>query len=280
MARAKASDGGRAQEFALTVQTSALRARGDRATPVSEIVAAEVPVALVFNGRDYAVMMATPADLEDFAIGFCLTEGIVGGAAEVLRVTASDLVTGIRLAIEIPEERSAALEGNERHLDGRTGCGLCGISRIEQVLRTLPQLPAALPIPAGAIGAAQQALAARQSINKATGAVHAAAFADRKGEIVMLREDIGRHNALDKLIGAMTRAGQSPASGFLLITSRCSMEMAQKAVIAGFPLLAAISAPTSMAITVAKTAGLGLAAFVRERGFTLYANPQAVALPA
>jgi FdhD protein len=266
-------------DFPLTRQVTALRLRGDTESPVIDTIAAEVPIALVFNGRDYAVMMATPADLEDFAIGFCLTEGIVGQAHEIFGIETNDLVTGVKLSITIPEARAKALEDHSRNLDGRTGCGLCGISRIEQVLRALPQLPGAFPISADAIGAAQRALSARQSLNQATGAVHAAAFANRQGEILMLREDVGRHNALDKLIGALTRAGLSPAAGFAFITSRCSMEMAQKAVLAGFPLLAAISAPTSMALTVAQTAGLTLAAFVRDSGFTLYAGAGGIVRP-
>lgn len=266
-------------DFPAAVKVPAVQVRGAENMQVSETVAAEVPVAFAFNGADHLVMLATPADLDDFAYGFCLTEGIIERRDEIAAVAAHELGTGLRLDIRIPETRAAALKDRARHLAGRTGCGLCGISSIEQVLRSLPDIEAPVPFPAAAIAAAQAALGERQALNRVTGAVHAAAFADHAGTLLYVREDVGRHNALDKLIGALTRAGVDPASGFALVTSRLSLEMAQKTIAAKIPLLAAISAPTSLAIALAKAAGLTLAAFVREKGFTLYTHADRVKLP-
>ncbi|BBK29626.1 FdhD protein [Stella humosa] len=252
---------------------------GWRALPVAEAVAAEQAVALSYGEETHVVMMATPADLEDLAIGFTLAEGIVGDIGEISGVLVADLDVGMRLAIGIPPARAARLGERARNLPGRSGCGLCGIASIEAALRHLPPVPAGRPVRVAAVMAAVAALPAQQTLNRATGAVHAAAFADREGRLLAVREDVGRHNALDKLIGAAARAGLDPADGFLVLTSRCSMEMVQKAATAGFPMLVAISAPTALAIALADGCGLTLAAFARPDGFNLYAHPGRVIVP-
>lgn len=258
----------------LAAGADALRHRRDIApVEVTDQVAAETPIAIHYNDASHVVMMATPADLEDYAVGFSIAEGIVGNAREIEAIAVTPLDRGIKLAIRVPAHRAAGLSGRHRNMAGRTGCGLCGVTSIAQALRPLPEIRPVPAIAAAALNAAIADLPRLQSINRLTGAVHAAALADRQGRLTLLREDVGRHNALDKLIGAALRAGQNPRDGFALVTSRCSMEMVQKAVTAGFPLLAAISAPTSLAIDLAKESGLTLAAFARNGGFTLYANP-------
>ncbi|MCC7427806.1 MAG: formate dehydrogenase accessory sulfurtransferase FdhD [Alphaproteobacteria bacterium] len=259
-------------------------ARGDalrRGAPArgveAEAVAAETPVAFVYNGVSHAVMMATPRDLTDFAYGFSVAEGVVAHAGEVLAVSACARPPGISLAIAIPPARAAALASRTRSIAGRAGCGLCGIAEIEQALRPLPRLPAGPRIAADAIDRAVAALPAEQALNRATGAVHAAAFAAPDGRLLLVREDVGRHNALDKLIGASSRAGHDPAAGFLVLTSRCSMELVQKAASFGCPVLATMSAPTALALDLAQGCGMTLAAFARGTGFDLYTCPERIA---
>jgi len=222
-------------------------------------------------------MMASPGDLEDFASGFSVAEGVVGSVAEVLSVAACALGPGISLAIGIPRGRVAALAGRERSIAGRSGCGLCGIAEIEQAMRPLPPLPAGQHIAAAAIDRAMAALPAHQVVNRATGAVHAAGFAAPDGSLIAVREDVGRHNALDKLIGAVLRAGLDPAAGLVVLTSRCSMELVQKTATFGCPVLATVSAPTSLALDLAAQCGLTLAAFARGDGFDLYTHPERIA---
>jgi len=253
------------------------RVQDGRAAAVVETVAAEVPVAFFYNGASHAVMMASPDDLEDFAVGFTLSEGIVAGIGEIGAVAADDLHLGLRLDIAIPPGRAAALAQRRRSLAGVTGCGLCGVVAIEDALRPLARLAPGPPVAASAIAAALAALPGLQTVNRLTGAVHAAALAAADGTIRLLREDVGRHNALDKLIGAAARAGLVPAPGFVVVTSRCSMEMVQKAAAFGCPLIAAVSAPTSLAIELAGRSGLGLVAFARGGAFNVYAHPERVA---
>jgi len=240
-------------------------------------LAAETPVAFVYNCEPYAVMMASPSDLEDFAYGFSVSEGIVAGAHEIISLDQTPKGSGISLGIEIPPERAARLAERARSLAGRTGCGICGITDLEQVMRGLPQLPHTMPIRASAIDAAIKALPAHQTFNKQTGAVHAAGYASADGELLLVREDIGRHNALDKLIGAILRKGLAPAKGMVVITSRCSMEMVQKTVTLGCPVLVAVSAPTSLAVEIAEAHGLTIAAFARGDGFNLYTHQERIA---
>ncbi len=248
------------------------RVRDGKGRALPQTVAAEMPVAISYNGRPHVVMMATPADLEDFAVGFSLAEGIVDAADEIEDIAVAEAERGMRISISIPPAWAARIGNQQRNLSGRTGCGLCGVTSIEQALRDLPRLPEGPVFEAHAIAAALAALPAEQRINRETGAVHAAAFADHAGELKAVREDVGRHNALDKLVGAVARADLVPSEGFVLVTSRCSMEMVQKAATAGFPMLVAISAPTSLAIELAESCGLTLVAFARGDHFNVYAH--------
>ncbi len=240
-------------------------------------VAVEVPIALVYNDHSHAVMMATPRDLEDFACGFSIAEGLVESVDEVLAVRPAPRGAGYSLAIDIPDERGKAIAGRARSMAGRTGCGLCGIADIAQAMRPLPMTPDSDPVRLEALSRALSALPAAQVLNRETGALHAAAFAAGDGELLLVREDVGRHNALDKVIGAAARAGLDPASGFIVVTSRCSMEMVQKTATFGCPILVAISGPTSLAIELADRSNLTIAAFARGSRINLYTHPQRVA---
>jgi FdhD protein len=237
-----------------------------------EVVAEETPVALVYNGHAFAVMMASPADLDDFALGFSMTEGIVEAAAEVLAVETTPLPRGVELAVTIPEARALALRARTRSLAGRTGCGLCGAESIAEALRPVPRLTDAAHVAAAAIDRAVAAFPECQTVNRETGATHAAAFADLDGRIRLAREDVGRHNALDKLIGALAAKRIDPTSGFVVVSSRCSYEMVHKTAAAGIPLIASVSAPTSLAVDLAEKVGVCLVAFARDGRFTVYAG--------
>lgn len=236
-------------------------------------IAAEVPVALAYNGVAHVVMMSTPSDLADFAIGFSLSEGILAGANELLDLEVEEGETGIRVSMAITAERFAELKKRRRNMTGRTGCGLCGVDDLTQVARPLPRVGTGADVSIGAVHRALDALPAWQHANEETGAVHAAAWANPTGEIAFAREDVGRHNALDKLIGAIARDRIDPETGFALITSRCSFEMVQKAATIGIPILVAISAPTTMALRIAERTGMTLIALARSDSVTLYANP-------
>lgn len=238
-----------------------------------EELADEVPVAFVVNGRPFSVMLATPLDLEDFALGFCLTEGVIAAAHELQGMEAERDARGLSVYVSVPRTRSEALAGRGKALAGRTGCGLCGETMIENALRPVPAVSSTARFSAGALQAALLALPAGQQLNAITGAVHAAAFADAQGRVLLLREDVGRHNALDKLIGALLREGLDPAAGFVLMSSRASYELVHKAATAGIPLLAAVSAPTALAVDTAIAAGLTLAGFTRAGRHTVYAHP-------
>src|SRR6266852_5260772 len=190
--------------------------------PRDAAIAAEVPVALAYNGVSHVVMIATPSDLGDFAVGFSISEGILADGTELLDLKIEEGKTGIRVSMTIAEERFAGLKERRRNMTGRTGCGLCGVDDLTQVARPLPRVGAGVNVDIGAIHRALDALPALQLANQETGAVHAAAWATAAGKITFLREDVGRHNALDKLIGAMMRDHIDPEGGFTVITSRCS----------------------------------------------------------
>jgi FdhD protein len=243
----------------------------ERAVPVAE----EAPIAFNFNGAPFAVMMASPTELDDFAIGFALAEGIVASAKAIADVTITADGPGYAIAMTVPEADAARLAEGERAVAGTASCGLCGSRTLESALRSLPYRaggPAmALPTVHGAI----QRLAEHQPLSRRTGAVHAAGFVTPDGTIQAVREDVGRHNALDKLIGALVRAGRSPREGAVLMTSRCSVELVQKAVTVGVPVVATISAPTTLAIDMARQAGLSLAALVRPDGLLVCADLEA-----
>ncbi len=257
----------------------ATRFEQSAAVPRSETVAEEVPVALVYNGLSHAVMMATPADLEDFALGFSLTEGIVADAAEVYDIEVVPVSGGIEVRLDIAAERFAGLRARQRALAGRTGCGLCGVDSISEALRPVARVATASRFAPAAIDRAMAAFPAAQALNSEVGAVHAAGFADADGVLKLVREDVGRHNALDKLVGALARGGIPASAGFIVVTSRCSYEMVHKTAAAGIGLIAAVSAPTALAIRWAEDAGVGLVAFARDGRFTLYATPSRILAP-
>ena len=233
----------------------------------------EVPVALVYNGISHAVMLATPADLEDFALGFSLSEGILTTPAELYDCEPAFAAEGIELRLEIASARLAALKARRRNLAGRTGCGLCGVESLQAALRQPTPVASRAPLPVAAIHCALAELAAGQPLHRATGAAHAAAWAGNDGRVLALREDVGRHNALDKLIGALARERFDPAAGFLVVTSRASYEMVQKAAAAGIGLVAAISAPTALATRLAEAANLTLVGMARAGRLTAYSHP-------
>jgi FdhD protein len=261
---------------ALTQASVARLADGGREV-CDDRVAVEAPVAFLYNLESYIVLMASPSDLEDFAYGFSIAEGVVAGADEIKSVRTGPNGAGMTVSIEVPEARAEVLGARKRNLEGRTGCGLCGLVDIEEVLRELPALPATRAVSAAALLDALAALPGQQALNQETGAVHAAAFAGRDGSLLCVREDVGRHNALDKLIGAAARQGLDPRDGFIIITSRCSMEMVQKTATFGCPILVAISAPTSLAIELADKSNLTIAAFARGDRLSLYTHPERVA---
>jgi FdhD protein len=250
-------------------------------------VAEEVPVALEFNGIVHAVMLATPLDLEDFALGFALSEGLLAGREELYGIDEEPSADGITLKLDVSGAAFARLKDRRRSMAGRTGCGLCGAESLAQVVRPLPALSIPMrsdadPDPGslqqrGAVARAMAEMQAMQTLQHATGAVHAAAWCKADGEVALLREDVGRHNALDKLIGALTRsraAGRiEPHSGFIAVTSRASFEMVQKTVMAGVSLLAAVSAPTALAVRTADSCGLTLIGFARDKDLVVYSHP-------
>jgi len=250
--------------------------RGGRAQRQGDTVADEVPVALVFNGISHAVMMASPADLEDFALGFALTEGLLASPAELYGVDVHEVPDGLELQLEVASACEWRLKERRRTLAGRTGCGLCGTDSLAEVRRALPGA-AKVPVvrlPPQAPGRAQRELRRAQAVQQLTGASHAAAWCAVDGAVLIVREDVGRHNALDKLVGAMLRAGVDAAQGFICITSRASFEMVQKAAVAGAGALAAVSAPTALAVQTARDGGLALAGFVRGNDFVAYTFPE------
>jgi FdhD protein len=245
-------------------------------TSREEQVAEEVPVVLVYNGNPHVVMMATPADLEDFIVGFSLTEELVSGGSDLQAVEAVRYGQGIEVQARVSPAQQALIEGRSRKLAGRTGCGICGSDSIAGVLKHLHPVPAGGSISSGAIQRAIEALAQRQPINAAAGAVHAAGWASADGTLLVVREDVGRHNALDKVVGAVTRQRIDSSNGFVVVTSRASFEMVQKATVLGARALVAISGPTGLAIRVAEQAGLTLVGFARPGRFTVYAHPERI----
>ena len=253
--------------------------RDGRAGPASRLVAEEKAVALTYGGSTYAVMMATPSDLEDFGIGFSITEGIVEQAGEIASIEriAGDLGVEVRMWLE--GDRTASLAARRRATVGPVGCGLCGIESLEQAARTAPQVASETIFHACDLLDAMRALAPLQHLNQATRAVHAAAFWRPSAGIGVVREDVGRHNALDKLAGALMREGGSLSDGAVLLTSRVSVEMVQKTAMMGVPLLIAVSAPTTLAIEIADAAGITLVGIARDDGYEVFTHPGRIVFP-
>ncbi|WIT12850.1 formate dehydrogenase accessory sulfurtransferase FdhD [Paucibacter sediminis] len=264
-------------EGARTLPVKRVRA-GQGLELMQDWVADEVPVALEYNGISHAVMLATPLDLEDFALGFSLSEGILSAAHELYGVEEEASELGITLHLRVAGEAFARLKERRRSMAGRTGCGLCGTESLGQVARNLPVLPGGQVLQREAISHAMAQFVDLQTLQQATGAVHAAAWCSADGEVQWLREDVGRHNALDKLIGALARHTVDASQGFIAVTSRASFEMVQKTAAAGVPLLAAVSAPTSFAVATATRANMTLVGFARQQDLVVYCHPERLAL--
>lgn len=241
----------------------------------SDELAQEVPIALEYNGISHATVLATPCDLEDFAYGFSYTEGIIRKAADIYDLEVSARANGIVIQATIASACLNQLKLRRRSLAGRTGCGLCGLESLDEVQRTLDSLPPRLAmITADAITSATEQLRKLQPLHLLTGATHAAGWSGLQGQVGPVREDVGRHNALDKLIGHLLRAQIDTAQGFAVISSRASFEMVQKAASAGISALVAVSAPTGYAVQMAQDLNLMLAGFARKEVFTVYAHPE------
>lgn len=258
-----------------TTQAPATHVRAASRADVTRTLPEETAVAMVYGGSTQAVMMATPADLEDFAVGFSLTEGIVTDPAQIERLEVLAHPRGIEAQMWIADDRTDALAARRRFMAGPVGCGLCGIDSLEEAVRELPDLSGAGPVlDASQIARATDDLRGWQPLHDRTRAVHAAGFMIPGRGIVLAREDVGRHNALDKLIGAMARQGMDAGQGAFVLTSRVSVEMVQKCALAGGAVLIAVSAPTAHALRLAQGAGITLAAFARGEGFDLFSHPE------
>ena len=243
---------------------------GDRMVPE------ETAIAFSYNRIAHAVMMATPGDLRDFAVGFSITEGIVTDAAEIEELEIVPAPHGIELRMWIAAPAMQAVEARRRQMAGPTGCGMCGLESRGQAMRGAPSVPPGLRFSPAQVQEAVASLFPAQALNRATRAVHAAGFV-QPGHAPLVREDVGRHNALDKLGGAMAHAGSDPAAGLLVMTSRVSVELVQKAARIGIPILVAVSAPTALALRVAEGAGITVAGIARDDGFEVFTHPGRIA---
>jgi len=254
------------------------RLRVDKWQPADDDVIEEVPVAFEYNGISHAVMLASPSDLDEFALGFSLSEGICATVKDFFEVEVAQSTAGITLQIKISSEAFVKLKERRRNLTGRSGCGLCGTESLDQVIRPLLPSSHAQTLSAASVRRALSGLKDRQPVNRLTGGAHAAAWCTSHGELLAVFEDVGRHNALDKLIGATAKQRLNVQDGFVLITSRASVELVQKAATVGISALVAISAPTALAVRTARDCGMTLLAFARGEEFVAYANAQNVRL--
>lgn len=259
-------------------QATVLRARAGTIEPAvqTDRVAEETPIALEYNGIAHATMLASPADLEDYALGFSLTEGIIERPSDVRGIDVIPQHNGIVVQIEISSACETRLKARRRAMAGRTGCGLCGVETLPEVLRPVQSVAKASPLPLSAVLAAMRAMRAKQALHDMTGATHAAAWSDANGHVHVIREDIGRHNALDKLIGALARLETPYRDGLILVSSRASFEMVQKCAAAGVGALAAVSAPTALAIRLAQSTNVTLLGFVRHADATIYTHAERI----
>lgn len=237
-------------------------------------VAEEAPVAITYNRSVLAVLLATPADLDDFAIGFSLTEGIIERASDIEEVVILPVRDGVELRMWLSPARAAIADGRRRRLAGPSGCGLCGIEGLADAARPPEPVASSARFAPASVAAALAALPASQMLNQRTHAVHAAGFWHPAHGLVALREDVGRHNALDKLAGALARSGADPADGMIVMSSRLSVELVQKAAAIGAPALIGVSAPTALAVRTAEAAGIALIGVARDDGFELFTHPE------
>jgi FdhD protein len=247
--------------------------REGRAERRERVLAAEVPVSISYNGLAYAVMMASPIDIEDFVTGFSLTEEVIGSPGDIEAIDVRPLELGLLAQVRLASERGRDMLRTRRTLVGQTGCGICGVVELEQAVRRYGGNRHRPAMDAGSVFSAFDALPEGQDLNAATGAVHAAGFATIRDGLLAVREDVGRHNALDKLIGHLARTGTDPASGFVLMTSRISFELVQKCLAAGLPAVAGISAPTGLAVRLSRENNLTLLALARRDGFQVFSDP-------
>ena len=251
---------------------SFVRLTADETANAEADVAQEVPVALVYNGRPHVVVMASPVDLEDLGVGFTLTERVADHRSEIERIELVRASHGVELQIQIPDERAERLHDRTRGLVSRTGCGLCGVETINEMMRLPTHVGDTLRIDRAALWRAGAELSAKQELNRTTNTIHAAGWALPDGTMRIVREDVGRHNALDKVFGALAREGVDPATGFVVVTSRASYELVQKTATCGVELLAAISRPTGLAIRFAESAGVTLVGLLRGSSANVYAG--------
>jgi FdhD protein len=243
------------------------------AEAIERAVIAEAPIAIEYNGIGYAVMMATPIDLRDYAVGFSLSEGLITLPSDILAIDTHQSELGWILRIQVPQKNAEKVVARARQRVSESSCGLCGMDNLEEVMRPLPRVTAQIAVADAAIFAALSALRSHQTLNANTGSAHAAAFCAPDGAILMTREDVGRHNALDKLIGALANAHIDISAGFIVLTARCSLELVQKTILANCPMLVTISAATDLAINIAQKSGLRLISLARADS-ALTAMPQ------
>ena len=260
-------------------QSRVERWTGGKQIVQQDYIAEEVPVSLVYNGQPHVVMLATPTNLEDFALGFSITEGIIKDRSELLGSRVVTRSNGIEVRLKIPEQRFQYISDKGRNLTGRTGCGLCGASTLQQAIRSPEPVQGELTVTAAELLNALDKIKLHQRLNQLTGAVHAAAWVVPGSGIQNIREDVGRHNALDKLIGALLSNAENLAGGFVIVTSRASYEMVQKTASVGIVMLAAISAPTGLAIRLAEETGLTLVGFARNDQHVVYAHSRRLTHP-
>ncbi len=266
------------REPTISVPCSIWRQNG--VTVGKRIIPEETAVAFTYDGGSYAVMMATPHDLQDFAFGFSFTEGVISSPGDIRQIDIVEHDSGMELRMWLTEPRAGALSERRRYLAGPTGCGLCGIDSLDEAVRPPKRVAEGPTFAPADIMRALELLPPRQELNLQTRAVHAAAFWHPAGGLIAVREDVGRHNALDKLAGALLRERVAVSGGMVLLTSRVSVEMVQKTAAIGAPVIVAVSAPTALAIRTAEAAGITLVAVARGDGFEIFANPGRIKEPA